>query len=177
MWIVSWPLLNMHFKIRYFKISKTQLSPPYSQIYYMWFWPSMVKIFFFKKSKQISKTKILNLLQHFTAQQMGRSAQSVPCHHQWCLSHCVSCPYFVKISLPKSKVKVNVLYLSNKVKLWDLLKGSMSLVKVALRYGNNESDTHRTYSTQLCAAWVCTVNPQYRSLWGHRAADNERLLL
>jgi hypothetical protein len=39
----------------------------------------------------------------------------------------------------KSKVKVSVLNLSNKVKILDLLKGSTSLAEVGQHYRKNES--------------------------------------
>jgi hypothetical protein len=41
----------------------------------------------------------------------------------------------VKISLPKSKVKVNVLNLNDEVKILDLLKGSVYLAEVGWNYG------------------------------------------
>jgi hypothetical protein len=47
---------------------------------------------------------------------------------------------YVKICLPQSKwcpnkVKVNLLNLSDKVRIWDLLKGNMSLAEVGPHYG------------------------------------------
>jgi hypothetical protein len=41
--------------------------------------------------------------------------------------------------VPKSNVEVNVLNLSNKVKILDLTKCGMTLVKVGWHYGKNES--------------------------------------
>jgi hypothetical protein len=40
--------------------------------------------------------------------------------------------------VPHSKIKVNVLNLSDKMKILDMLKGSMSLVEVGQSYGENE---------------------------------------
>jgi hypothetical protein len=68
--------------------------------------------------------------------------------------HCVICCFpalnFVKICLPKRKwcpqikVKINVPNLRDKVKIWDLLKGSTSLVEVGQHYGKNESSSRST---------------------------------
>jgi hypothetical protein len=86
------------------------------------------------------KTKILIPWAHYEAKLMWRSSQLVLCC-QLCLNCCVICYFstlnWVKICLPpqkkgtqKSKVKMYVLNLSDKMKILDLLKGSMSLVEV-----------------------------------------------
>jgi hypothetical protein len=75
----------------------------------------------------------------------------------------------MKICLPKSKwyskskVKINVLNLSNKVKIWDLSKDHMSLAEVGRCYGKNEPSTHSAALNHI--AWVCAVFPQWRSAW------------
>jgi hypothetical protein len=56
---------------------------------------------------------------------------------------------FVKMCLHQSKVKVNLLNLSDKLKIWDLLKGSMFLLEVGQCYGKNYS---RVWSTALNSA-------------------------
>jgi hypothetical protein len=82
------------------------------------------------------------------------SCQSVPHYCQLCLCPCGICCFpflhFVNICLPKgrwcpkSMINVNMFNLSDKVKNWDLLKGSLSLAEVRRHYRNNESSIHST---------------------------------
>jgi hypothetical protein len=79
---------------------------------------------------------------------MWRSSQSVLCHWQLCLNHCAICP-LCRENLPpkkanrtpKSKVKVNVLNCSGKVKILGLLRGLVSLAEVGWHFRKNEWST------------------------------------
>jgi hypothetical protein len=63
-----------------------------------------------------------------------------------CSAECFSALNFLKICLsrskwcPRSKVKFNVVNLSNKAKMLVLLKGGVSLVEVGHWYGKNEAN-------------------------------------
>jgi hypothetical protein len=46
------------------------------------------------------------------------------------------------VPLAQSKVKVNVLNLSDKVTVLDLLEGGISLVEIGQHYGKNELSIH-----------------------------------
>jgi hypothetical protein len=62
----------------------------------------------------------------------------------------------VKIYLPESKINVNVLNLSDKIKTLDLLKGGRSLVEVGGIVGKtNQASTVRT---ELCLLSPCTFS-------------------
>jgi hypothetical protein len=70
-------------------------------------------------------------------------------------AQCLLALNFVKIHFakskcyPKSNVKVNVLNLSDRVKILDLLNCTMSLVEGEWRYGKNESSIHCTVQKSM----------------------------
>jgi hypothetical protein len=87
---------------------------------------------------------------------------------------------FVKICLPKSrwssgsKVKVNVPNGSDKVKIWDLLEGDMSLNRSwAMLQG--KWIKYPQYSTELYASWAFIVFLQWQSPWNHIPMDSKGL--
>jgi hypothetical protein len=94
------------------------------------------------------------LVSPVSAQWLWRSSQSVLCYRQLCLSCCVMYCFpalnFVKLCLPKSKGKTNVLNWSNKAKMWDLLKGDLSFTEVGRCYRENESSSCGTWLNSTC---------------------------